>query len=272
MIRFGDVPYVLLRVLRRHCFPVAIPPLVRGVVPWMRENAGVRSHDGTANLYAKYLAPRIADWPRGRTILEIGIGETNSSAYEHAARGAEFCHAFEPFVPLRAPADAGLLARCAAEHGVPATSLAAKVQRMTATTLLAAQSIDCVLSNSVLEHVSDMDALAAELRRVLRPDGCMVHIVDYRDHFFAYPYHHLLWSDPVWSRFLNPGDLPRWRIGDHLDAFARHGFSTEVLLAKPVEAEFGRVENRIHPRFRHYGQRDLSTAFGVLFCRVSGRP
>lgn len=272
MIRFGDVPYVLLRFVRRHCFPVAIPPLVRGVLPWMRENAGVRTHDGTANLYAKHLTPRIADWPRGRTILEIGIGETNSSAYEHAARGAEFCHAFEPFVPLRAAADAGLLARCAAAHAVAESFLAGKVQRMTVTSSLHAESIDCILSNSVLEHVTDMDALAAEMRRVLRPNGCMLHIVDYRDHFFAYPYHHLLWSDSVWSRFLNPGDLPRWRIGDHLDAFARHGFSTEVLLARPVDAEFERIEKRIHPRFRHYAQSDLSTAFGVLFCTAPERP
>ena len=75
--------------------------------------------------------------------------------------------------------------------------------------------MDVVLSNSVLEHVQDLPALFAELARILAPGGVMLHRVDYRDHFFKYPFHFLLYPRWVWNWFLNPGDLPRWRYDDH---------------------------------------------------------
>ena len=93
----------------------------------------------------------------------------------------------------------------------------------------------------------------------------MLHIVDYRDHFFAFPYHHLLWSDRVWRWFLNPGDLPRWRIGDHMRAFETNGFAVKTLMAKAIPAEFEKVRTRIHPKFQNYSEQDLTTAFGILY-------
>jgi SAM-dependent methyltransferase len=49
---------------------------------------------------------------------------------------------------------------------------------------LADHSVDLIVSRSVLEHVSrtSVEPLLRELRRVLRPDGGMVHIIDMRDH------------------------------------------------------------------------------------------
>jgi SAM-dependent methyltransferase len=49
---------------------------------------------------------------------------------------------------------------------------------------VATGSIDLCVSKSVLEHVppADVPGLLAELRRVLRPGGAMVHVVDLRDH------------------------------------------------------------------------------------------
>jgi SAM-dependent methyltransferase len=49
---------------------------------------------------------------------------------------------------------------------------------------LPAQSIDLVVSRSVLEHVrrGDLEHLLAELHRVLRPEGRMIHVIDLRDH------------------------------------------------------------------------------------------
>ena len=35
----------------------------------------------------------------------------------------------------------------------------------------------------------------------------MLHVVDYRDHFFKYPLHFLQFSQNTWRRFLNPGRL-----------------------------------------------------------------
>jgi SAM-dependent methyltransferase len=262
--KFSTGYYFAMRVLRRSLFPVAVPRRLRRAIPWMRRNFGTTSISGVVSLYDKHLSRIDQDWIRSREILEIGIGETNSSCYEMAARGAAKCYALEPFVALDPESDRTLLQRCADSHKLSASTIADRVVRLSDAARLGSESVDLVLSNAVLEHVTEMDRLVADLRRVLRPGGRMLHIVDYRDHFFTYPYHHLLWSDAVWQKYLNPGDLPRWRIGDHIEAFTRGGFDVTVLKAVPISAAFEKVRHRVHPRFQRYSERDLTTAFGVL--------
>ena len=264
--RFADLPYLALRFIRRTCFPTAIPRSISAFLPGFRSNRGTHSSASVVNLYDQYLAPKLgAAWPSGRTVLEVGIGATNSSCYELAARGADRALAFEPFVPIDAPCDAALLAECSQRHHLSTDAVAGKVQRLTTLADVPDRSIGLILSNSVLEHVGDIDALARELRRILAPGGAMLHLVDYRDHFFKYPYHHLLWSAAVWDRWLNPGDLPRWRISDHVESFQRQGLRTEVLRESPLAAEFAKVRARIHPHFASYDEAALATAFAVLF-------
>lgn len=269
--RLADLPYLVPRLLRRACFPTAVPRAISAWLPGFRSNAGTDSSERVVHLYDQHLAPKLGgDWPAGRRVLEVGIGATNSSAYEIAARGAVSAIAFEPFVPLDSATDATLLAECAARHDIPAATIAARVARHTSLDSLADGSIDLILSNSVLEHVADLDALTHDLHRVLSPTGAMLHLVDYRDHFFRYPYHHLLWSEEVWQRWLNPGDLPRWRIRDHVECFERHGLRVEVLRASPLAAEFEKIRTRIHPHFSSYDEPALATAFGILFLTTTG--
>jgi SAM-dependent methyltransferase len=261
-----DLPYLVPRVIRRKCFPTDIPRGLSAWIPGYRANLGTLSCAEVVNLYQPFLTPRLGpDWPRDRRILEIGIGATNSSAYEMAALGAASAIAFEPFIPLETALDSTLLAECAQRHALSAEAITARVRRLTSLDTVAAAGIDLILSSSVLEHVSDMDALARDLRRVLAPGGAMLHLVDYRDHFFRFPYNHLLWSDAVWDRWLNPGDLPRWRISDHVQCFERHGFRVEILQTKQLDAEFAKVRDRIHPRFTAYDAHALTTTFGALF-------
>lgn len=128
-------------------------------------------------------------------------------------------------------------------------------------------TVDIILSNSVLEHVTEMDGLLASLIPKMRSSGVMVHAVDYRDHFFKYPYHFLLFGDAAWQRWLDPGDLPRWRLGDHLKAFRAHGLAAEVLSSESEPAEFSRVRPHLAPRF---DSDDPETAVtrAVIACRV----
>jgi SAM-dependent methyltransferase len=271
--RLADLPYLLPRFLRRTCFPTSIPPSISSWLPGFRSNAGTESGARVFTLYDQHLAPRLgAAWPQGRRTLEVGIGATNSSAYEVAARGATSAIAFEPFVPLDSTANSALLAECAARHNLGADAIAARVQRLASLAPVADAAIDLVLSNSVLEHVADMDSLARDLRRTLAPGGAMLHLVDYRDHYFRYPYHHLLWSEEVWQRWLNPGDLPRWRIRDHVECFERHGLRVEVLRASPLADEFAKIRTRIHPHFSRYDEPELATAFGILFVTPTPSP
>lgn len=259
--------YFIMRFSRKY-LPIPVVTFVGHRLGLIGRNCGTLSSSGVYSLYAGHLGAVDPEWMVGRTILEIGIGATNSSCYELAARGAAICYAFEPFVPLNEPADEMLKRACSVEHGMTPDSLEAKVSRVTETAHLPAGSMDLILSNSVLEHVTGISALATELRRLLKEDGgYMLHIVDYREHYFKYPYHHLLWSRDVWDAFLNPGDLPRWRISDHVRAFREVGFDVQILRASALLAEFAKIRDRVHPSFRSYPEDELAVAFGVLLIR-----
>ncbi len=267
---FNDLYYFTMRLLRKYLFPLAVPARVRRFIPLIRPNKGTTSGAKVVNLYDRYLTGIDPAWLNSKVILEVGIGESNSSCYEMAARGALKCYALEPYVKFNEGVDAPLLAACAKQHDIDPVALASRVLRVMDIAALDAQSVDLVVSNSVLEHVMDNAQLATALHRVLKPNGRMLHIVDYRDHFFTYPYHHLLWSQKVWRRFLDPGDLPRWRIGDHVTAFEGAGFSVQILKADPISAEFEKIRARVHPELAHYSERDLQTAFGVLLAGPAG--
>ena len=257
--------YFLLRCLRRQ-----IPaPLALRMFRLMSSMSGWSPEDSfriIVNNYENHLARVLGPAPfRNRTVLEIGVGEHNASCYEILARGASRGIGFEPFRPLNGPADRRLLERVCRAHKCEAATLQARLERVTALDLFEPESIDLIVSNSVLEHVTNLDALARRLCQILRPDGGMLHIVDYRDHFFRYPYHLLLWSRAVWERFLDPGDLPRHRMRDHFDAFARHGLHPTVLWSSEIPEEFAKVKRHIHTEFSRYSEPDLAVATAVLY-------
>jgi SAM-dependent methyltransferase len=101
-----------------------------------------------------------------------------------------------------------------------------------ARTALADRSVDLVYSNVVLEHVPppEIDRLFREAYRILRPNACMVHLIDPSDHFAhsdasISPINFLRFSDAEFVKynsvflFQNRLRAPTWR---HL--IERHGF------------------------------------------------
>jgi SAM-dependent methyltransferase len=181
-----------------------------------------------------------------RNVLEIGSGATNSVGYALAHRqiagSTGRIYLFEPHAELDCRADAILRRRYASAD-------LSRVERVTTLDALPDRSIDLVLSHSVLEHVTDMHALLASIDRVLGPAGRMIHSVDYRDHFFKYPYHFLAFRKAVWDRWLDPGDLPRWRLSGHIEAFSAHGFCTEVQDSHCLPDAFDRIRHAISQDF-----------------------
>jgi len=126
---------------------------------------------------------------------------------------------------------------------------------------LADHSVDLIVSRSVLEHVdrTSVEPLLGELRRVLRPNGGMVHVIDMRDHM------HLIdsnvgpsfsdikgdWLDALtYSERLyramfsrSPVMINRIRIDEWLSLFAQSGFEVihreDCRLALPESATNG---------------------------------
>jgi SAM-dependent methyltransferase len=242
----GLVEYVTLRVARRFLFTEGALRRFGRLVPYYRTNANEVDAAPVIALYERCLARAGRRLPANPVVLEIGSGATNSVGYALAtsalAGAAGRVLLFEPYVELDEAADARARAK------LPAEALG-RVQRLRTLEGVATGSVDLVLSHSVLEHVRDFESTLAELDRVLAPSGLMLHAVDYRDHFFKDPYHFLLFSRPVWDRWLDPGDLPRWRLGDHLKQLQARGFQAKVLDAESIPEEFAKVSARVNQDF-----------------------
>jgi SAM-dependent methyltransferase len=130
-------------------------------------------------------------------------------------------------------------------------------------------SVDLIVSNSVLEHVADPADCFRQCHRVLAPGGAMLHRVDYRDHFFKYPFHFLTFSQTTWDNFLSPGDLPRHRLDDHLAALSRAGFTAEVLEREADPEGLAAVAPFLAPEFASRDPGVLATTTASIVCRKS---
>lgn len=110
-------------------------------------------------------------------------------------------------------------------------------------TNLPVSTIDCVFSNSVLEHVpaEAIEAMYAESLRILKPGGVMFHSVNCGDHY-AYvdrrvtQLNYLKYSDRRWSRW-NNAFLYQNRLRAHhfVERAAESGFDIVLNTAKPTE-------------------------------------
>ncbi|MDD2902160.1 MAG: class I SAM-dependent methyltransferase, partial [Syntrophales bacterium] len=184
----------------------------------------------------------------GKSILEVGAGATNSTGYELSRRfpGNDIL-LLEPCVEFDAIADRKLQPLSA---GSPENCCQQfPIRRLQDSGALEDRSIDLILSHSVLEHVAQPQAFFQELKRILRPEGLMLHIADYRDHFFKYPYHFLQFSRKTWNRCLNPGDLPGWRLGEHLQIIRGLDLHVEILDQQREAAAFAKIRPHISPDY-----------------------
>ncbi len=258
----GDLEYVALRLARRFCFTADRLNALGRFLPYYRVNQGQLDPWPIADAYADALA-RSSLPLAGQRVLELGSGATNGVGYALAARHDCRVICLEPFARFDPALDARLRSAVAARY--PQADFS-RVTRLTDLAAIPDASLDIVASNSVLEHVADPAALFADLARVLAPGGVMVHRVDYRDHFFKYPYHFLKFSKRIWDRWLDPGDLPRWRLDDHLAALARAGFRAALLDARRDQPAFDAVAPSLHADFRRRDPVMLAVSTAVIWC------
>jgi hypothetical protein len=87
--------------------------------------------------------------------------------------------------------------------------------------------VDLILSNSVYEHLDDVEGVTRALAALTQPDGLNLHFVDLRDHFFKYPFEMLRFTERTWRRWLNPpSNHNRYRVWDYRRVF--EGCFTQV--------------------------------------------
>jgi len=263
----SNLEYVSLRLVRRYLLSDSVLLRYGAYLPYYRTNRNQSNPATLIDDYSRLLERR--GWRASDCrVLEVGVGRTNSTGYEMAARfGLRTLDAFEPFVELSSREDARFLRDVAARYGLEPEVLRRRVRRIADLKALPAAGTDLILSNSVLEHVSDPRALFADFRRLLRPGGAMLHLVDYRDHFFKYPFHFLQFRKSTWDRFLNPGDLPGWRLYDHAEQLEAAGFAVEILESTTDSRAYAAIAPRVSPDYRKDDPR-LQTCTAAIWAAV----
>ena len=170
---------------------------LRNSSPWTRLEYGAE----TARLYAKFAGPLA-----GRSFLEIGTGRRLNVPIVLWLLGAEqvICTDLHPYLkPELVRRDIDWIAA----HETPVRELLPDADPERFAVLLRDRrqpeaihyhphsaanalpvpdvSIDAHISCNVLEHIppADIPPLLAEGRRILKPDGLLIHKTDHRDHF-----------------------------------------------------------------------------------------
>jgi SAM-dependent methyltransferase len=100
---------------------------------------------------------------------------------------------------------------------------------------LADEEFDVVFSSNVLEHVQDLPGILREIRRVLKPRGCAIHILPTPTwRFFTSLAHYAFLASVVLSRFKeNVGDINLPNAGRIIQAKGRMYFLKRIFFAGP---------------------------------------
>lgn len=221
------------------------------------------------------------DLYRGKSVLELGPGDTLSVPVLATLRGAVKTEAFDAFdIQSRDRAYLDAIYRPMIEmagfpgHRGEGLALHDSCTMHTSLGSLerAGKRFDLVLSRAVLEHVRDLDALFGSLAEVLRDDGMMIHEIDLRSHGIqqSHPLDFLSFSSATWHAMSSHIDLPnRVRAGEVLRVAQGHG----------ARVVYAAVSHRIEPsavasarpsfdaRFRDLDDRELSI-LGMWFVQV----
>lgn len=126
---------------------------------------------------------------------------------------------------------------------------------------IATGSVDFVISQAVLEHVDELAAAYGAMARWLRPGGLMSHQIDFKSHGTTSAWNgHWAVSDWEWRLLVGgrPYLLNREPYSAHRNHLETAGFDTvgEQLARRPSAVE----RRRLHPRFAHLTDDDLTTA------------
>jgi SAM-dependent methyltransferase len=151
--------------------------------------------------YARY-AGLAGEAIEGKTILELGPGDSFGVALRFIGAGAAKVITADRFIPIRDSGQQraiyeGVLSRMSADErgrvdgvltagGIDLPGVGIDVRAGVGIEEAPAQigeaSVDVIVSRAVLEHVFDLDAAFAAMHRLLKPGGRMAHKVDLRDH------------------------------------------------------------------------------------------
>lgn len=252
-----NIRYLLLRLIR-HFIPEGLARFLlkrRWII-----KPGLESTD-PASAVEKYLNA-LSEYQisiQGKKVLVFGYGGRFAVAVELLKRGAGHIVLCDHFVLLDHERNRELLQ----EYGMYLEQNQNEVKpRSECMTLLHGDirteaiqqqisQVDIVLSNSVYEHLDDVNGITESLARLTSPFGSHLHFVDLRDHYFKYPFEMLKFNEKIWKNFLNPSsNLNRFRFNNYQSIFKRYFKNIELKILERDIVEFQKAEKQIRSEFK----------------------
>lgn len=130
-------------------------------------------------------------------------------------------------------------------------------------------SIDYLFSQAVLEHVDDLDLVYCSMKKWLKKDGIMAHVIDFKSHGTATDWNgHWKYRDITWKiiRGRAPYLINRCPLTSHLNHINQAGF--EILQENTSNRNDGITRQKLAERFKEISESDLHVSEAHLICKI----
>jgi SAM-dependent methyltransferase len=268
-----NIPYLIPRVIR-HFLPEKLVRalLLRSII--IKPGLETSDPDAAVRRYKEILAGII----QNKRVLIFGYGGRFDLGFGLLKEGAAHVVLCDKYAP---PDEAHNLRMFGAEekyffvkdnklrpHADQMTLLEADIREIQPYRDL--EPVDIVLSNSVYEHVDDVEGITRALAALTKPTGIHIHFVDLRDHFFKYPFEMLRFSESTWRKWLNPStNHNRYRLWNYRSVFEACFEQVEIkILASEADA-FRELLPYIRPEFI---SADQAENFASLILVTASKP
>ncbi len=110
--------------------------------------------------------------------------------------------------------------------------------------------VDIALSNSVYEHLDDIDAITKALAVCTVSGGSQLHFIDLKDHFPNDPFRMLTFSEKTWKNWLNPtSHHNRHRLWDYQNTFTKYFKDVDIKVLEREIEPLEKLRDQIKPEF-----------------------
>lgn len=137
--------------------------------------------------------------------------------------------------------------------------------------ILKEKSIDFALSQAVLEHVNNLDLILENLRRILKPNAIMSHVIDFKSRGYTIEWNgHWNYPEYIWKIFNGKRLIKLNRLPYSVHKSKIKNFKFEILQEIKYEGNGPSItKEQLARQFKHFSEEDLKT--GSLFIQAKNQ-